>query len=432
MIVSRNISYDGTLPTPDLDRLARETTVLAAGAHCKEGFFAPIKPRDEREQIGFAHSAALKAIEDVGFGLGCETATIDTPVLIDGLDRPLADDETRTFYDVLQEMQSSHWDAEAMLSQEELMKTLRGGFRGCKCLAGIASLGRGVVNGVLELPNRLGVTPQLAAGMLINRFRFCYVRQLSFGAHDVYVPAACWKRLSEAHAITFAEVVRRHFQRTYAGRLTREIKTRLEAELGGEDRTFTLALPPIGLYALMNAKAKDGPKGVLVSALETNAEYGRLFRAFWKETREIEPPADGWTVMTGNRELDEVSERIEQGLSDRLGRLNKAALNPHCRNGALLERYVTPIVKATASVGGALLGTAAGANRSLGPMLGGAIGAAAGWAVEQIYASVRGNLVGHIDEYRALDDSLLRAYSAEIRMGRLVDQVRDVLGRHLV
>ncbi|QQS49058.1 MAG: hypothetical protein IPM66_10740 [Acidobacteriota bacterium] len=101
--------------------------------------------------------------------------------------------------------------------------------------------------------------------------------------------------------------------------------------------------------AAMKADPRFGARGVLDSALETFNDYGKLFRQFWKKTRAIRPPEGGWTIMTGNRSLDTVSESIEQFLSDELGKLEKKALNPRCRNSSVLERYITPIVKVGAA-----------------------------------------------------------------------------------
>ncbi|QQS49057.1 MAG: hypothetical protein IPM66_10735 [Acidobacteriota bacterium] len=52
--------------------------------------------------------------------------------------------------------------------------------------------------------------------------------------------------------------------------------------------------------------------------------------------------------------------------------------------------------------------------------------------IEHFYAMVRGRLVGHIDEYRALDEALMRAYAGQIRLDRLESKVQDVLKRKLV
>ncbi len=136
--------------------------------------------------------------------------------------------------------------------------------------------------------------------------------------------------------------------------------------------------------------------------------------------------------MTGNRSLDTVSESIEQFLSDELGKLEKKALNPRCRNSSVLERYITPIVKVGAAIGSGVLGNVAGAQTEIGPVIGAIAGGASGCMIEHFYAIVRGRLVGHIDEYRALDEALMRAYAGQIRLDRLESKVQDILKRKLV
>lgn len=431
MIVSKGISHDGTLPAGDLAQLRQELETLTSGLQTALPPFRAITPKSEAEQIEFAKSAALKALDDLATPSTASRQGAPSPGIIKELDRPLTREEAETFFGALeQRLKNSTADGVSLVSEDEALNMLGGSFRGSKCVAGILALGTSAVKAAVAAPGIHGCSPELAAGAFINRFRFSYIRQLSFGAHHVYVPAASWKRLSEFHAITFAEVVRRHFQQTYADEFTKEIERHLEAELGGDDRTFTIALPPIGLYCLMKADPKRGPRGVLESALETYSDYGQLFRKFWKTTREIEPPLDGWTVITGDRNLDRVSEPIEQFLSDRLGRLEKAALGP-AGNGSRLDRYLTPIIKASATVGGTLVGIIAGANPSVGSLTGAAVGAAAGWAAEHLYETAKGKLFSHVDQYRALDGALLRAYSRAIRLDRLAAQVESVLDRQL-
>ena len=433
MIVSKNVSYDGTLPAKDLNDIERATTTLMKGTQRSEGVFGAIRPRNEKEQLGFAKSAALKALDDVGVLQQSSGSSRPAASILHGLDRPLDAESAKEFFDKVYALAraSDQAGGSAGVSQDELISMLAGSFRGSKCVAGMAALGSQALHCALSIPKLCNINPELAAGILINRFRFAYVRQLSFGAHNVYVPAGRWKPLSAMHAITFAETVRSHFQRTYAGVITEQISERVEKELGGQDRNFTIALPPIGLYVLMKADPRHGAKGVINSALNTFQDYGQLFRQFWKKTHEIDPPENGWTVMTGNNRLDTVSESIECLLSDELGKLEKTALHPGYRNSSLLDRFVTPIVKAGSAIGGGVLGAIVGTPAGIGPILGAAAGGTVGWAIDHCYAVLRGRLVGHIDEYRALDDALLRAYSGQIRLDRLEQKVSEVLKRQL-
>ncbi len=152
---------------------------------------------------------------------------------------------------------------------------LNGSFRGSKCVAGIALLGRQALKSVLRLPESHGLSLEIASGILINRFRFAYVRQLSFGAHNVYVPAGRWKPLSAQHSITFAESVSRHFQQAYANSISEKLNERVRGELADQDGDISIALPPIGLFVLMKADPRFGARGVLDSALETFNDFGR-------------------------------------------------------------------------------------------------------------------------------------------------------------
>ncbi|MBS1793696.1 MAG: hypothetical protein JSS81_07575 [Acidobacteria bacterium] len=432
IIVSKRLSYDGTLPVKDLLIIEKETTKLIRGTPYRNDFWGAIKPRNEKEQIGFIKAAALKALDDLGV-LPNSAAPNDRNVpVFPSLDKPLDTESTRIFFEKITELKNSITKKEnKTVSQDEIIFLLNSRFRGSKCVAGLASLGKDGIESALKIPTLYKISAESAAGALINRFRFTYVRQLSFGANSLYVPAGRWKQLSELHAISFADTVRKHFQNLYTDTVSKEIKEQMAGEIG-EDHNITIALPPIGLFALMKANPRLGARGIVESAIDIFYDYGRLFRQFWKKTRQITPPDQGWTIMTGNKNLDNISEKIECLLSDELGKLEKKALNQNSRNCSVLEQYITPIVKAGSMIGGGIIGNIAGAETSIGPLLGGALGGATGWTIDHCFAKVRGKLVGHLDEYRALDEELLRSYSGQIRLDKIEAKVFETLRRKLV
>jgi hypothetical protein len=292
------------------------------------------------------------------------------------------------------------------------------------------------LQGALDLAETVSGGLGLAMAVLVNRFRFSYVRQLAFGARDVYVPSSAWKRLSEFHAVTFAEVVRAHFAKEMGGRLSAELEQRINTGLGGHDRRFSVALPPIGLYALMAVRPNDTPAHVVNLARETFAEYGTLFRSFWSTTRDIEHPDDGYTARVSQSDMDEIHEEIERLLTDKLGRLQRRSRG---ESVSPMERFLTPVIKyksGFASIASSVTqGLLADGLRDWGQgvtVLGSAI-AGQGVASFLAHAASRLNaaLTGHVDDYRNLERSL-RLEVGSLTFERLANQVEAVFRRKLV
>jgi hypothetical protein len=422
MIVSDGIYYDGTLPLGDQERLRRETEALTKDLRVWKKSFEPIMPLNKDRQGEWAWSAALDALDDLGAVQRIGQPSALSQGIFDDLDRPLPPEDAERLFRELEK------HVKQRVSDDELMDMLGGSFRGSKCVAGILTLGADSAEAALDLPNQLNCTPELAGGALINRFRFSYLRQLSFDARHVYVPAMNWKRLSQFHKYRVEDVWRRNAQSRYFGPLSKDIEQHFNTKLGDNDETPTFALPPLGLYCLMKAGPKYNPRGVVELALETYADYGELFRNFWKTTRKNQPPVGGWTTLYENRVLDEVSQSIEQLLSDHLGKLEKAALGPSC-NGSRVYRYLTAIVKLAAPVAGGLIGQIA--EPSIGPVASFMLGASFGWGIEQGHEIIKGRMLRHFDQYRALDGELMRTCAETLRLDRLSGQVKAVLDREL-
>lgn len=429
LIISSNISYDGTLPPGDLGELSEATASFCASSGFSERFFGPVAPKSAQEQLTFVTSGAVRALDDVG------ALTADGRAFgpHDAIDKPLSTEAASVFFAKLAEI-AARPDAprdRLAVSQDEFDAMLGGGFRGSKCVAGFASLGRDAVARALEVPDRFSTSPERGAAMLINRFRFMYVRQLSYGARDVYVPAANWRRLSEHHAVTFSELVQRAFQERHAGRLTRDITASLSAELGGQDRTYTLALPPIGLYALMTSDEAAGPAGVARTAREAFIDYGRAFRNFRAKTREVKPPPGGWTAETGDPHLDAAAERIERTLSDKLGKLDAATANLRAGKAvSTLDDVLAPVMDLTIEIASGAIGDlVAELTTNVAGLLAGAL---AEEALQRLYGVARDRAIAHIDEYRALDDAMLTSFGPQLNLAALAEKVENTLGRRLV
>lgn len=98
IVISKNVSYDGTLPAKDLSELERATSSLIKGTQFRENIFKAISPRNPDEQQGFVRSAAMKALDDLGLlDQSDETPRIKHDI-IPGLDTPLDTEGAKRFF----------------------------------------------------------------------------------------------------------------------------------------------------------------------------------------------------------------------------------------------------------------------------------------------------------------------------------------------
>jgi len=422
LVVSRGVSYDGTLPAADLRDLQADLEVLSNGGRLKSGFFRGVEPRDLEEQLDFISSSAAVALHDMTHGG-------KRPVAIEGLDKPLPAEDARVFFEKLSALAKESRSHGGTISRKRLLELLGESYRGSKCVVGIAGLGSAGIENAVELGQRL--TGPQAGGLLINRFRFSYVRQLSFGAGDVYVPARRWKDLSRAHAITLKEVARKYFQEHYAADTSEHLREALNAKAKANASVLEVALPPIGLYVLMSSPDSAGPKDILANALDMQSSYGAVFRKYWERTTEVEVPEEGWVVLTGDSELDRYAENIERVLSDKFGDLRGQALGTKKGGASLLEGFATPIYTVGLGALGAVLGVTL-VSSTVGPALAAGAGAAFGAAVQLMLDAGKNTFLSHLDQYRQLDAELMRAYAQVLRIDRLESKVSTVFGRKLL
>ncbi len=428
-VVSNGISYDGTLPTRDLSELGARLDAVCATNRFPDGFFGAAAPKDEESRFLLLAAGAISAFED----LTDSVARTPTP-----LDRAFDAESAGQFFGRIEELRASAATTGGYLSEERLLdiandKTLRG----AKCIAGIASAG---VNGLVraqEIAESLRVEPGLAMAMFVNRFRFSYVRQLAYGASDTYVPGDPWRHLSQQHAVSFAETVRKHFAAEFGGRLAGEAQESLERQLGGRDSMFSVALPPLGLYALMKVRPNSSPAHVVCEARDSFQKYGRLFRSFWAVTREIDPPEEGWTAFHGDAEMDAVHEDIDRVLTDALGKLRARAARPSERSW--MQRFLTgvktfarPVSTIAGNATQGYLSTELGSWGSGIALIGSnAAGYLVGTALAAGAERLEVSLTGHVDDYRNLERAL-RLELGSLGLERLGRQVESVFGRKLV
>ena len=417
-IVSKRISYDGTLPQIDIEHLTNRLDPFCQNSGFSDGHFVKVEPATFRDQLGFMCSAGAKALDDVGDG---QTPSFGPQV---GLDRPFDDDEATAFFGKLDELQREASGSRDGIHVEHLEELAKSGLRGGKCIAGIAASGPKALDQARSIPSKLAISPGFAMATLVNRFRFSYVRQLAFVAGDVYVPPTRWRPLSKFHAKTFADVVRAHFEEQHLQGLKDEIETELNAEV---------ALPPLGLYALMKAPSRATPADVVRAATAEFEDYGKLFRKFWAETRKIKLPKNSWswTVATNEQGMDEVHERVEQQLQDKLGQLLSKAGR---KNPSVVDRFIGPVITT--------LGFAAGAgvlfkvqgflgNSMESVMAASPVAHYVRLATERLGREATACLTGHVDDYRRLERDLSASIHGS-HLRPLAEKVESVFKRTLV
>ena len=395
-IVSDHVSYDGTLPQDDIVSLRSLLCSFSEGSGFPPSHFRRIVPPSFLEDQVPSMSAAAAALRDTSSLRYCS-----------GLDRPFPPDIATRFFNQLNQLAQARTPP-----PREQLKQIAQQFRGGKCIAGLALLPDfpTALKKAASTPCQFS-SPALAMAVLVNRFRFTYVRHLAFGASDVFVPSAAWRPLSASHADAFTKVLLDHF-RHHLG--PHELQT-LSASLGIQPA----ALPPLGLCALMNVSPTATPAVVACEAWQQFGEHRNLFRKLRATIRNTQPPAGCWTDPTG----DEILDRLEKTLQDKLGKLNDQATN-----GSALERVVTavtmeapPVVKFATNTVLRYQGVPPFDANLQSRSIESAVGSAGG--------SLQTYITGHIDEYRQLKVTL--SATNNLRLDRLAEKVDSVFNRKL-
>jgi hypothetical protein len=416
LIVSNGITYDGTLPQQDLSNLSAVLDRFSSACEVPRNTFSRLTPADETEAFRLIQAAAQQAV-----------VTFPDHKAQDGLDTPLPAAEAERFAAELRSVNANLNGSGSLVNgivremAEDLQKK---SFRGSKCLAGLTALGRAGMNAAERYVDGSGLTKEVAVSALINRFRFFYVRNLSYSAHDVYVPANRWRGLSEQQALTFQEFVRGYFERSLkAG------EDGLSTVVRGSEFLQNVSLPPLGLYALMATREKGSPQAVAKNARRIFQEYGAVFREFWRVSREAPVPEGGWGQLldisrTGNRKLDKYHDDVLRLFRDKFGAIKMEAYGR--REPSLTRRFIVPVLLGAAS------GVTTALTGGLGSLLMAAVGGAgAGVAKEEAMTRLSHFLRGHVDQYRELDRILLRDPSSVGAMSTIEAQVEHIFGRRL-
>ena len=429
MVGHTHVSIDGTLPGDDRAAVASAADDFSATTGWSRDELREAIPQSKELQLFMHVDAADRALD-----------LLHGPV--PGLDSSLNAAAASTFFTELEQAIKLSKQRGDESSQEALITLADRGFRGSKCVAGLMGLGVESARKALTLRDTHKSDQGLAASMLINRFRFGYLRHLARNAGDVYVPGSVWRRFSVDNARSTYEALAQHLDTNYL--------PQADIALGGADRELSGVLPPIGLYCLVAAKPAHGPRAVIDVARQVAADYRRLLGHLNSTSNEVSATHQRWTELTGDSGLDLLSEIMEKALTDELGKVDRKVVAARQRGPSATSRYLTSVsgipgqgVSAVVSdaakgaVSGALTGaTALAVAGSLGAFVGGLVGAAAGVAVELagkgIYKGAKSYLYGHVDAYRALDSYLTHPEVASIHMPGLERAARQVLGRRLI
>jgi hypothetical protein len=416
LVVSNGITYDGTLPENDLSNISAVLDRFSRDCETPRSTFNSLVPANDIEGFGLIQAAAQQAV--AAFGQYQTHGELDRPL------PPLDADYFLAELHRVKNNLTGTGNAHDPNARELALDVQKKNFRGSKCIAGLAALGKAGMATADHYISNSGLPKEVAVGALIDRFRFFYVRNLSHAAKDVYVPASRWRSLSEQQSLTFQEFVRSYFERSLKGGedgLSRIV----------QQSTFlqNVALPPLGLYALMVTRESGSPEAVARNARQIFIDYGAIFREFWGITREVPVPKGGWGQLldiahTGDHRLDSYHEQVMRLFRDKFGALKMEVHGP--RKASLTRRFLVPVLLGAASgVTTALVG-------GLGSLLVAAVGGAgAGWAKEEATARLSQLLQGHVDQYRELDRVLLRDPSLAGAMATVESQVERVFGRPL-
>lgn len=424
MIAHKHVSYDGTLPDADLRQISSAADKFCEASDWERQSIMAVTPRSEEHQLAFQIDAALDML--------------DTPFEpIRELDQGVPTDQATTFFEALDAATSIDVEPDAAepAARARLLELGKNRFRGSKCVAGLAGHGRDAAELAFALRDRLA-DPGLAVGLLINRFRFGYLRRLAWNAGDVYVPGTSWRRLSTENAKTFHQLLAQALGKKFFGRL--------QAELGGTDGASTTILPPVAIYCLIVANPAHGPSGVIDHAIALARDYRSTLQYMTRAVRDLQPSYSGWTQPTGINDIDRLNEQIESNLVQHLGEVDKVAARYRQANPPGYDRMFTYFTGISDQVipgaAGGVVGAAAGQLFTIDPLAGLAAGALGGTFAAPLvdaiktrgFPSARRAVYGHLDAYRSLDAYLGARDAPPRHLSALESKVREVLNLRLV
>jgi hypothetical protein len=432
LIAHDQVSYDGTLPPSDLKSVAEAVDRFAKLTDWPRKSIVTIKPPNAISKLSMLANSAegLFAYLDV-------QAT--------GIDKAFDD---RTSTDFFARLAGGTPLARAILGdpevhQQGVLSIADDDFRGSKCVAGLIATGPDAIERALELAKRY--PPGLAMSMLINRFRFDYLRSLARSVGDVYIPGDSWREFSHRNAALSFQSLSRHMDAEYLMGIRQALESEENAAPG--------VLPPLGLYCLMKADPTGGPRAVIDVARTVTQQYQMLLKHLTKLVLSVgEAHKEGYVQRSGVEGLARLEDEVDQLLTDELGVLKGEARG---RNPSGLAKFFTTVrdvfgegTKSTAADAAkdgaqsaatglirdaAIAGTAATAGAALA---GGLVGAAAGLALvfagKGVVKHYRHTFYGHIDSYRELHSLLSTDQFQFLQAGRVEDRVARLLGRKLV
>lgn len=417
-VVCPRLVLDGTLPRQDLEALVDELAFLKT-----QGLdIRPITPGTRRavaEVAGHAAFAAAQAKQSM-LSVGA----------IDGLDQPLDVADRDALEAEVEGLRRRVGAGGGTPPDAVLHEILTRDVRGAKMLAGLAALGHDTVDQVL----RSGEDRALRLGMLVNRFRFFYLRQVGFADGTIYTPGERFEGLSRHQALLFYT----HLKRLLRARPA-ELPSSIRAAYGAHGQAAEAPFPPIGLYALFSARPGVG-RPLLERATELREEHAELRGFLSRTTRDaVAQHSGGLVPFTNDAALDRLIERMNSTFSEAIRGLEErrryGAQHGRRRRGTTfaVARYAVP----------ALAGFVAGATATVavgpaGPVVGAAVAAGltalatdlgtrlAAEGTESMFGT---GLAATTDQYRRLHFALFEDPTIG---GDLRQRIEEMLGCELV
>lgn len=289
--LSNGLVFDGTLPTGDKDDLNEWTETLRDNTGINKLIPDPVGDRDgtsHNEDVAHAALGLSSFLNDDGGEVREFTLTKADSDLVkrDGKTPDVEGhikfkDELSAINDSLRRERAENIGSVA----NDLAANYRDNerFRGSKCLAAIALMGRATSQAAL---NAYDYNPDDQAlrvtGGLINRFRLYYVRQLSRQSHSIYLPEASLEPLSKLDG-QFAS-------QSFLAAFSKQLGATPSLEFAGLSQGFSWEItpPPIGLHMLMETSATE-PAQLLVEANAFLDRYRKkLLAHVWRSAHEIE------------------------------------------------------------------------------------------------------------------------------------------------
>jgi len=400
-VTSKNLFFDGTVPKETAQRASEAVGQLKQTHQLHEFDVMPIFFESPQDTLAAARDALAES-----------RLLIDHFQIDPSADEPLPQAEHDRF---LSEMAKVRTLPEA--EREAIaLEWVSDAFRGSKCLAALVANGENALAAAHRIYEQYGDQGPLVTAALINRFRLNYVNQLASKKRSAYVPDPSFESITREHVRLFKDYL--------LDRIVKKLDPGPNAQnILIENMKSETPLPPIGLYALMVTRPKQGPGAILETAYGEFRKDDGLMKLLWRNTK--------GGIALKKTHADDYADEINHYFYENYKSLEKYATGikePKSKMRKTVSYMLPAILKAFAKA----IPTALGVDKVLEAVW----GVLRDTGVEATVPFLSDRLLGegcdsYISQYKSLKWDFQNEDAVQVPLSKLSAQVEQVFGRRL-